>query len=230
MRFKVALITSLGSEAWKGESQSMTSLTAPDLIYDFLCSARVFAKAVRDVIEGAVLREVAGGKLTTSHLKLLCLVAQTDSATIGDVATFLGVSSPAASKTVEKLVRRRLLRRSDTQGDRRTSQLSLTEASRRLLLIYEAARNQRAAEIFAQYPPEVIQHTAELLDRLASGIAAVRSAAGGAQDDTCMQCEIYYRSECRFGRFGSRKCFYQLHRNTQDRVPKVVTSSANKSE
>ncbi len=208
----------------------MTNLSAPDLIYDFLSSARVFAKAVRDVIEGAVLQEVAGEKLTTSHLKLLCLVAQTDSATIGDAATFLGVSSPAASKTVEKLVRRRLLRRSDTQGDRRTSQLSLTEASRRLLLTYEAARNQKAAEIFAQYPPEVIQHTAELLDRLASGISRVRTVSGTEPEQVCMQCEIYYRSECRFGRFGSRKCFYQLHRNTQEKASRVVTSTANKSE
>ncbi len=208
----------------------MPKSITPDLIYDFLSSARVFAKAVRDVIEAAVLREVAGDKLTTSHLKLLFLVAQTDSATIGDAANFLGVSSPAASKTVEKLVRRRLLRRSDTLGDRRTSQLSLTEASRRLLSAYVTARNQKAAEIFAQYPPEVIQHTAELLDHLASGIESVPKGEGADADQVCMQCEIYYRRECRFGGFRARECFYQLHRNAQESVPKVVTGSENKSE
>jgi len=204
----------------------MNSPLTPDLIYDFLSSARVFAKAVRDVIEGAVLRELVGDRLTTSHLKLLYLVAQTDSVTIGDAATFLGVSSPAASKTVEKLVQRDLLSRSDTQGDRRTSQLTLTVASRRLLETYEAARSQKAAEIFAQYSPEVIQHTAELLDHLASGIASVRAAGGTASADICMQCEIYYRSECRFGQFRPCKCFYQLHKNTGDRLPSAINSSA----
>ncbi len=127
----------------------MSSPITPELTHEFLSSARVFAKAVRDVFEAAILQEVAGDKLTFVQLKLLYLVAQADSVTIGDAAAFLGVTSPAASKSVEKLVRRRLLRRSDIQGDRRTSQLSLTEASRRLLEAYEAARNQRAAEIFA---------------------------------------------------------------------------------
>jgi len=91
----------------------------PELTLEFLSGARVFAKAVRDVFEAAVLRDVAGEKLSFSQLKLLYLVSRTAEVTIGDAATFLGVSNSAASKTVEKLVRRRLLRRSDIQGDRR---------------------------------------------------------------------------------------------------------------
>jgi DNA-binding MarR family transcriptional regulator len=203
----------------------MAAQISPDLIYDFLSSARVFARAVRDVVEGAVLREVCGDKLTTSHLKLLYLVAQTDAATIGDAAAFLGVSSSAASKTVEKLVRRRLLRRSDTQGDRRTSKLALTGASRRLLETYEAARNQKAAEIFAQYSPETIRRTAALLDHLASGIACARAAEGAISDEPCLQCEIYYRETCRFGEFGARKCFYRLHRSKHEKLTPATHDS-----
>ena len=201
----------------------MNHTISPDLIYEFLSSARVFAKAVRDVIEGAVLQEVAGNKMSVPHLKLLYLVAQADSITIGDAAVFLGVSSPAASKTVEKLVRRRMLRRSDIQGDRRSSQLSLTEASRRLLETYEAARNRKATEIFAQYSPDVLRHTAELLDHLACGIASQRSAAD--HSESCMQCEIYYRKHCRFGKFGARKCFYQLHK--KDRQDQLAAEAIN---
>ena len=189
----------------------------PDLIYDFLSSARVFAKAVRDVIEADVLREVTDGKLTMAHLKLLCLVAQTKSVNIGDAAEFLGVSSPAASKTVEKLVRRRLLRRNDIRADRRSSELSLTESGRRMLEAYEAARNQKAADIFSQYMPEVLRDTAEVLDHLASGIASQRR--GVQAGDTCLQCEIYFRSECRFGRFGNRNCYYLLHMDEKEKDP-----------
>jgi DNA-binding MarR family transcriptional regulator len=188
---------------------SKTQIT-PELIYDFLSSARVFAKAVRDVIEADVLREVAGDKLTTSQLKLLYLVAQTESVTIGEAAYFLSVSSPAASKTVEKLVRRRLLRRNDIRGDRRSSELSLTEQAQRLLAGYETARNQRATEIFSQYSPEVLRDTAEVLDHLAAGISKQR--AGTKQGGTCLQCEIYFRSNCRFGKFGNCQCYYTSHR------------------
>jgi DNA-binding MarR family transcriptional regulator len=191
----------------------MSDSITPNLIYGFLSGARVFAKAVRDVIEGEVLQEVTGNRLSVPQLKLLFLVARADSVTIGDAAIFLGVSSPAASKTVEKLVRRRLLRRSDIQSDRRSSHLSLTEASRRLLEAYEAARNKKAAEIFSQYSPDVLRHAAELLDHLACGIE--RQRATGDQQQACMQCEIYFREDCRFGQFGARKCFYQLHQKDQ---------------
>lgn len=205
------------------ETQSMNGLKgleknvlpAPDFIYDFLCSARVFARAVRDVIEADVLREVANDNLTMPHLKLLYLVAQTDSVTIGDTATFLGVSSPAASKTVEKLVRRRLIRRNDIRGDRRSSELSLTESGRRILEAYETARDRKAAEIFSQYSSEVLREIAEVLDHLASGIASQRNSIG--EGDVCLQCEIYFRQDCRFGQFGNRKCYYKLHRNEENR-------------
>lgn len=189
-------------------------LPTPDLIYDFLCSARVFARAVRDVIEADILREVAGDKLTMPHLKLLYLVAQTDSVTIGDAATFLGVSSPAASKTVEKLVQRRLLRRTDIRNDRRSSELSLTELGRKILEAYETARNQKASDIFSQYSPEVLRETAEVLDHLASGIAS--QGAEFKKQNICLQCEIYFRKHCRFGRFGNCNCYYKLHRKEEE--------------
>jgi DNA-binding MarR family transcriptional regulator len=206
----------------------MGNSITPNVIYEFLSGARVFAKAVRDVIEGAVLQEVAGTKLSMPQLKLLYLVAHVDSVTIGDAAAFLGVSSSAASKTVEKLVRRRLLRRSDIQGDRRSSQLSPTESSRRLLQMYEEARNRKAVEIFSQYSPDVLRHIAELLDHLACGIASRR--AGTTEDAACMQCEIYYRKQCRFGQFGARKCFYQLHQKDQRDQPAPKAGDSEKEK
>lgn len=85
---------------------------------DFLGSAHVFSSAVSDVIEERLLAEVSGGLLTASQLKLLKLVAMADSHTIGDVAAFLGVSNAAASKAVDRLVRRNLLRRREDKKDR----------------------------------------------------------------------------------------------------------------
>ena len=78
-----------------------------------------------------------------------------------------------------------------------------------MLEAYEAARNQKAADIFSQYMPEVLRDTAQVLDHLASGIASQRR--GVQTGETCLQCEIYFRSECRFGRFGNRNCYYLLH-------------------
>jgi DNA-binding MarR family transcriptional regulator len=182
----------------------------------FLSSARVFAWSVREVLEKWVLENVAGDKLTFAQLKLLYLVEHTNEhTTIGDVATFLGISSASASKAVDRLVRRRLLRRNEIAADRRSSQLSLTEASRKLLESYEEARDARAAEAFAQFSPEELQRAAELLDRLAGAMVVPDSA----QPHVCLQCEIYYRERCRFGELGRRNCFYQRRRSEKRGLP-----------
>jgi len=186
-----------------------------ELNNEFLSSARVFAWSVREVIERTVLREVAGKDFTFSQLKLLYLVAHTDTLNITDAATFLGVSPPAASKAVDKLVRRRLLRRAETQQDRRTSRLSLTETSRKLMDAYITARDQRVRAVFSQFSAEELRRTSEVLDRLAGAI----TSSGADPDAVCMQCEIYFRDVCRFQEYGKRNCFYQHHQTEeQDRA------------
>ncbi len=66
-------------------------------IDDFLGSAHIFASAVTDIIEQRLLEKAAEGQVTASQMKLLKLVAMTDSYTLGDVAAFLRVSNAAAS-------------------------------------------------------------------------------------------------------------------------------------
>ena len=159
-----------------------------------------------------MLREVAGDSLTFAQLKLLYLVAHTDVLSIGDAAAFLGVTCGGASKAVDKLVRRKLLERTAPAEDRRTFRLSLTETSRKLMEAYQAARDNRARMALGQFTPEELRRTSELLDRLAGTIVS----SGADPSATCMQCEIYFREDCRFGAYGRRHCFYQHHKK-QDR-------------
>jgi DNA-binding MarR family transcriptional regulator len=184
---------------------------SPALCNLFLSSARVFAWSVREVIERTVLREVAGDKVNFTQLKLLYLVAHTDVLNMSDAAAFLGVTSGAVTKVVDKLVRRRLLRRNAPQEDRRTIRLSLTETSRRMMSAYLVARDNRAGAAFRQFSPDELQRTAELLDRVAGAIISGSSEPNAV----CMQCEIYYRTQCRFGEYGGRNCFYQRHKTPE---------------
>ena len=189
---------------WSSEREPLTA----ELSNEFLSSARVLAWSVREVIERTVLREVSGDKLTFSQFKLLYLVAHTDTLNIGDAAAFLGVTCGAVSKAVDKLVRRRLLRRVAPQEDRRLIRLALTETSRKLMEAYQTARDYRAQLAFRQVSPEELRKTAEVLDRLAGAIINECSDPNAV----CMQCEIYVRDRCRFGEYGRRNCFYQRHK------------------
>ena len=209
MRYTFELIKhSVRDRPMGGETINPSGGVSGDFSNEFLSSARVFAWSVREMIERAALREVAGDRLTFSQFKLLYLVAHTDLLNIGDAAAFLGVTCGAAGRAVDKLVHRRLLRRVAPAEDRRSFRLSLTETSRKLMEAYQAARDQRTGTLLAQFPREDLARTAELLDRLAGAIVH----SGGNAGAVCMQCEIYYREPCRFAEYGRRNCFYQHHK------------------
>jgi DNA-binding MarR family transcriptional regulator len=174
-------------------------------IDDFLGSAHVFASAVADIIEQRLLEKAAEGQVTASQMKLLKLVAMTDSYTLGDVASFLRVSDAAASKAVDRLVRRGLLRRTEGQFDRRVMHLCLTPASRRLLTAYETARERKLQAIFVQFPPEELRRASELLDRLSADIVDHSSSP----EELCLKCGIYFREQCLVRQLVPRNCFYQ---------------------
>lgn len=187
----------------------MARAHSAELINDFLGSTQVFASSVNDIVEQDLLHQVGPRQLTFSQFKLLKLVALTDARTIGDVAAFLGVSDPAASKAVDKLVRQGLLVRTEGERDRREIALSLTRSSRRLLGAYDAARNRKLAGVFRDFSPAQLRRTAELLDRLSAGLVQHT----GKANELCLQCGIYYRRKCLVRRFSHRDCFYHRRRS-----------------
>ncbi len=187
----------------------MTHKTGSELISDFLGSANIFMFAVNDVFEERLLKDAVGGQLTVSQAKLMKLVNLTDAQTIGDVATFLGISNAAASKAVDKLVRRNLLRRKEGETDRRSIHLSLTEPGRHLLDTYDAVRQKQLEEVFGRVPPEDLQKAAELLNRFSTLIVDHSAKA----EDICLQCGMYFPERCLLQELEGRDCSYSRRRS-----------------
>lgn len=192
----------------KDQKQPAVDRSKAQRIQDFLGSAHIFASAMQKVLETKLLREVAGTQLTPTQLKLLKLVAARGTHTVGEVAAFLGVSQPAASQAVDRLVRGRWLRRAEGERDRRAIHLSLTSISRRLLANYDAARLQRLMTAVAGFSPAQLRQTAALLDCVAARI--VNHTAD--PEEVCLQCGIYFRERCLLRESTGRRCFYQRHR------------------
>lgn len=178
------------------------------LVNDFLGSTHVFATGLSQAVEEKLLREVTGGQVTFPQFKLLRLVSLQGPHMLGDVAGFLGISPAGASKAVDKLVRRKLLRRSEAHPDRRAICLSLTEASRRLLSDYAEAKECRLSQLFAGVSPAELSRTTGLLDKLAAGLLDHEAIAG----ELCMDCGVYFRDECLLRELLPRTCFYLQQR------------------
>ena len=184
----------------------MLEVPEATLINDFLGSTHIFALAVAQVIEEKLWREAAGRQLTFTQLRLLKLVSHPVGVhTIGDVATFLGISNAAASKAVDKLVRLMLIRRREGESDRRAIHLSLTGPGQQLLDAYGVAAQSKLAEIFGQFGIDELQPVVQLLDRLSYSMMNGRPAA---MEEICVQCGIYFREKCPLRQRSGRKCLY----------------------
>jgi len=182
--------------------------SAPEhLTDDFLGSVNIFSTAVHELLERQ-LNLVAKNRVTFSQLKLLNLISHTEGHTIGDVAGFLGVSNAAASKAVDRLVRRQLLLREEAVSDRRAVRLSLTEAGRQILASYDDAAIEALRGVFRSIPTERLRETARLLDELSMTI--VKGDDG--HDAVCFRCGIHFRERCLLKQVTGRACYLHHHK------------------
>jgi DNA-binding MarR family transcriptional regulator len=172
---------------------------------DFVGSAQIFTSAVNDLMEEQ-LRSVADGGVTFSQLRLLKMVSLTGDYSVSHVAQFLGVSAAAASRAVDRLVRRGFVNRTPAEDDRRAVQLSLTEAGADLLWKYDRAANRALAQVFGELEADQLRQVGQLLDRLSVNIV---DRANG-RDEVCLRCGIHFRDRCLLRQRRSRSCFFNL--------------------
>lgn len=184
----------------------MIRSSAPDVVHDFLGSAQIFTNAVNGLMEEQ-LHEVAEDRLTFSQLKLLKLVSLTDNYTVSDVAAFLGVSNAAASRAVDRLVKRGFVDRSEAEADRRAVRLSLSGTGRQLLERYDAASERVLQKLFGDLSQDQLRRMARVLDQLSVTIVEHRAERG----EVCMRCGIHFRERCLLRQSRERSCHFQQH-------------------
>ena len=189
----------------------MPHTEAANLVEEFLGSTHIFVLALTHVLEETLLRDVASGQLTPAQMKLLKLISQAQGPTVGDVATFMGVSNAAASKAIDRLVRRGFLKRAAGRSDRRASELVVTPSGQCMLSAFETVRSRRLAEVFDRFSPLELSRTAELLDQLAATIVATSASPG----DVCLQCGVYFKDRCLLHDAGSKNCQYRERKTRQ---------------
>jgi len=181
-----------------------TSLTQ---IEDFIGSSLLLASAIHRVLEESAFREAVGRDLTESQLKLLRLLNLSESHTLGEVSAFLGVSNAAASKAVDKLVSRMLLRRTEGEKDRRAIRLTLTDPARRILAAYDAALQRKLKEVFGRFSAKELLDATEILNCFTSRILCNEDPKEG----DCLQCGMYFPERCVREQAGGC-CHYQSRR------------------
>ncbi len=85
---------------------------------------------------------------------------------VSDVGTQFGMTPPAASQLVEKLVEKGWVERTESEHDRRVKQLKLTQAGRALVRGSFEARYSWALKLGEKLPPERRDAIAQALSEL----------------------------------------------------------------
>lgn len=149
-----------------------------ELIEQLMQKTWALAWAVR---QGTKCRPCGQTQLIFSRVMALKTLAQTGARNAGDVASFLGVSEPAAGRIIDKLVGRKLLQRIEGNSDRHTRELSLTPAAWNLLSEFDIARRRLLAGAFSECSPEDVHLASEVLDRVVWWIASHGHTANGGE-------------------------------------------------
>ena len=213
------MFVNVGRHTAPGRKHSAARGMNVGLINDFLGSVRILSTTIDEWMEEE-LKESTKDRVTPSQLRVLKLVARTNARRIGDVADFLAVSNAAASKAVDRLVRRGLVRRAEAAADRRAVELSLTSDGRTLLAQYEAATNQVLKEVFGSLPQDRLADTAEFLDQLSTQMVK----EGRTREGICLRCGIHFRDRCLLRQTVGRNCYFHQHRDPTLNSNEVLTT------
>lgn len=140
---------------------------------DFLTAFDGFAQAVRRA-RGASIQ--AGNRgLTLSQYALLAPLADREAARVRDLASEAGIAAPTATRILDGLERRQIVRRKRSARDRRSVTVTLTDFGRAVVASREAWLRGRQRAFFAGLPAEEQELAPDLLDRLAALIDEVAS-------------------------------------------------------
>jgi DNA-binding MarR family transcriptional regulator len=93
-----------------------------------------------------------GEDVTLPQYRALVVLAARGPQRAVDLAAGLGVTPSTASRMIERLVRKRLVRRTRTQEDRRTLRVQLTEAGRQIVAQVTMRRREEIERILALTP------------------------------------------------------------------------------
>jgi DNA-binding MarR family transcriptional regulator len=165
----------------------MTDPTTVQLIESVVGSTRVFSKAVSSVVEDEVLQESGDSRLTPAQVTVMKLIHHSGSRTLSELAALLDVSAAAASKSVDRLVRRNLLSRQEAKSDRRLTDLALTPFGREVLGRYESMKADMLARTFRQFAPEELRTAARVLERLTTALLN----SSKKSEEICLQCYMH---------------------------------------
>ena len=111
--------------------------------------------------------------LTMPQLVTLHMLAHAGARSVGTIAGCLRLSPPATSHLVDRLVRAKLVARTEDPEDRRQKRLAITAAGRSLVQSINTERSREVSVVLARLTPALRRQFAEVLERVVEELASL---------------------------------------------------------
>ena len=152
----------------------------------------LFVAIIEKLMSQRMLGENFDQQVTPSQLVALRYLFLNESSLMSDVAEGLGISFPAATKTIDRLVRKELAGRSEDLRDRRVVRIRLTEEGRSLVMDIYKERARRFSTVMARLDPVA-------LSSLHRGMEAFITSAIDDEEtvrSVCLHCGSEHHDSC----------------------------------
>lgn len=161
-------------------------------IDEFIGHLQLVAFLTRQYLERRFIEEATEKPLSHVHMNLLRILDTRPGETVGDIAKYMKVSYPAATKTIDKLVRLGLLKRREDPQDRRIAHLHLTTSGKKMVDKYDHLKKQEIIKILDNISPEDALNLNRQLHDLSEAIVGLAPIS----KSVCMQCGAYSPDAC----------------------------------
>lgn len=131
-------------------------------------AVRELLVASRALVAVAARSLVDIGDVTLPQFRALVVISVRPETTVSDLASALDVHPTTVTRLVDRLVRKRLVRRSEVAEDRRVTVLHLTAGGRRLVQRVTDRRAQQLADIARRMPRDAWPKVVEALSAFAA--------------------------------------------------------------
>jgi DNA-binding MarR family transcriptional regulator len=142
---------------------------------DFVAGFDALAQAVRRARGANANGRAPNGALSLSQYALLEVLADRDSARVQELAAHAGITASTATRILDALERRGVVRRTRDDGDRRAVAVSLTDQGQTLVHAERDWLRGRQRAFYAALPsaeqelaPDLLFRLAALIDELAA--------------------------------------------------------------
>ena len=152
----------------------------------------LFVAIVEKLLTQRMLEESFDQQVTPSQLVALRYLALNESSLMSDVAEGLDISFPAATKTIDRLVRKGLAARAEDPRDRRVVRIRLTDHGKKLVNDIYKERAQRFGDVLLRLDAAERSSLTRSMEVFISAAIDDRETA----ETVCLHCGSEHHDTC----------------------------------